>query len=75
VSLVNLIMEREVVRELLQSALNEQSLERELRALLEDDAYRQRMGDAYRELWSRLGSGDASEKAAAAVFGLGSARP
>jgi lipid-A-disaccharide synthase len=70
VSLVNLIMGREVVKELLQSALNEAALAQELKALLEDDAYRERMGEAYRELWDRLGSGDASEKAAAAVLSL-----
>jgi lipid-A-disaccharide synthase len=70
VSLVNLIMGREVVKELLQSALNEAALAQELKALLEDDAYRERMGEAYRELWDHLGSGDASEKAAAAVLSL-----
>jgi lipid-A-disaccharide synthase len=68
VSLVNLIMDREVVKELLQNDLNEKALERELKALLEDEAYREKMHGSYRELWHRLGSGDASEKAAAAVL-------
>ena len=70
VSLVNLIMGREVVKELLQSALNEGALEQELRALLENDTYREGMATAYQALWTLLGGSDASERAASVVFGL-----
>ena len=68
VSLVNLIMDGEVVKELLQNGLNEHALERELKALLEDESYREKMHASYRALWQCLGSGDASERAAAAVL-------
>ena len=70
VSLVNLIMGREVVKELLQKGLNEQSLALELKALLEDESYREQMHKAYQELWKGLGNGNASEKAAEAVLSM-----
>lgn len=69
ISLVNLIMGREVVRELIQGAMNERSLESELRSLLEDERRRERMAEDYAALWRKLeAGGSASEKAAAAVM-------
>ena len=68
VSLVNLIMGREVVKELLQDGLNEQALATELQALLGDENYREQMHNAYIALWDGLGNGNASEKAATAVL-------
>jgi lipid-A-disaccharide synthase len=63
-------MNREVVKELLQNDLNEQALQQELKALLEDESYREKMHEAYQSLWQGLGNGNASEKAAAAVLEL-----
>ncbi len=69
ISLVNLIMGREVVKELIQTGMNEKTLEAELRKLLEDDAYRDRMEEDYRALWQALESGgSASARTAAAVI-------
>lgn len=69
ISLVNLIMQREVVKELIQGAMNEKALEKELRSLLKDDTYRERMSADYSELWRQLkGRGDASALAAAEVM-------
>jgi lipid-A-disaccharide synthase len=71
ISLVNLIMGKEVVREMIQNGLNESALEKELHALLEDDAYRQRMREDYEALWKKLESGgSASQLAAADVIGV-----
>ena len=75
VSLVNLIMGREVVRELLQDDLNERALAAELKALLEDEPYRAAMAGAYHQLWDRLGSGDASRQAAEAVVARATGKP
>lgn len=72
ISLVNLVMAKEVVKELIQGDMNEAALRKELKALLEDEAYRGSINDAYRELRTRLGSGNASGRAADAIqFMLG----
>lgn len=68
ISLVNLIMDREVVRELIQQELNEASLRAELERLLHDDAYRQRMLDDLRVLREKLGGPGASARTAALVW-------
>lgn len=71
ISLVNLIMGKEVVKELIQGGLNELALETELRALLQDEDYRQRMRADYDALWRKLESGQsASHLAAAEVIGV-----
>jgi lipid-A-disaccharide synthase len=67
ISLVNLIMDKPVVKELIQHELNETNLKHELERLLFDEAYIARMKDDYAQLKSRLGSLPASENAAAAV--------
>lgn len=69
ISLVNLVMEREVVKELIQGEMNETALAKELGRLLGDEPYRARMSAAYSELRERLGSGGASEKAAGIITG------
>ncbi len=69
ISLVNLIMGREVVRELIQSDLNENALYEALRPLLYDNARRRQMVEDYKALWALLeDGGSASEKAAAAIM-------
>jgi lipid-A-disaccharide synthase len=68
ISLVNLIMDREVVKELIQDDLNERSLKEELRNLLEPGPYRERMLNEFSALRKALGGSGASEKVANAVW-------
>jgi len=67
ISLVNLIMDREVVTELIQGELNPVRLETELRKILSGDA-REKMLLDYEELRSRLGGSGASAKAAGVIL-------
>ena len=72
ISLVNLIMEREVVRELIQDDMNAENLVGELRSLLYDPARRERLAADYSELQTLLAAGGlASEAAAAKIVALG----
>jgi lipid-A-disaccharide synthase len=64
ISLVNLIMDREVVTELIQHDLNTKNLVRELHALLHDEARAARLKEDYRQLNEVLGNSGASEKTA-----------
>jgi lipid-A-disaccharide synthase len=68
ISLVNLIMDREVVRELIQSDLTVDSLSAELQRLLDDGPYRERMVGDLHDLQQRLGGPGASAKVASAVW-------
>lgn len=70
ISLVNLIMDKPVIKELIQGELNEQNLQGELSKLLHDEAYKTQMRKDYAELWQKLGEGHASEKAAAEIIAL-----
>jgi len=63
ISLVNLIMDREVVKELIQHFLTRENLVRELKKLFEP-ARREEMKREYNELKSRLGGSGASERTA-----------
>lgn len=65
ISLVNLIMGREVVKELLMQKLNRRNLQAELAALLEQDGVRERMLSDYEEVNRRLGTSGASRRFAA----------
>jgi len=65
ISLVNLIMEKEVVRELIQDELNEQELVAELAAILEGGVKRETLLKQYFELQSLVGGAGASERAGA----------
>ncbi len=67
ISLVNLIMDREVVTELIQTGFNKKRLKTELDRILLDDKSREAMLDDYRELRLKLGSEGASDRAAAIV--------
>jgi lipid-A-disaccharide synthase len=64
VSLVNLILGRESVRELLQYDFTPDNLAAELQRLLFDPETRQRMAADYTELRNRLGNEGASQRAA-----------
>lgn len=67
ISLVNLIMDKQVVKELIQNELNENSLSNELNLLLNDTDYRKRMSDHFDELRSLLGGSGASARAASVI--------
>ncbi|SFW46015.1 lipid-A-disaccharide synthase [Chitinophaga sancti] len=67
ISLVNLVMDKPVVKELIQHDLTEANLLRELTLLLEDDVTRQRIKEEYGLLWSKLGEKKASRRAAAVI--------
>jgi len=64
ISLVNLIMDKEVVRELIQGELNEKLLKDELGKLLLDEDYRKQMKTTFESLINKLGGGGASAKTA-----------
>lgn len=65
ISLVNLIMNRPVVKELIQDEMNAENVQAELERLLNDATVYNRMRQDYAELWSVLSAGgNASEKAA-----------
>lgn len=67
ISLVNLIMQKEVVKELIQNDLNQFALEREL-GLLFEPGNRQRVISEYSELKHKLGGKGASALAAKLMF-------
>jgi len=67
ISLVNLIMDEEVVTELIQDKFNKKNLKKELSKLL-DDKYRISLFDKYDELETKLGGIGASEKTAKLIL-------
>lgn len=67
ISLVNLVMEKEVVKELIQNDFNEENLVKELERLLMDAKRQRQLLDDLDSLKERLGNSGASEKAAAVV--------
>lgn len=70
ISLVNLILDRMLVKELIQQDMNEQSLVAEMKLLLEDEGYRNNMLKGFDELIQLLGSVGASAKAAQKMYNL-----
>lgn len=68
ISLVNLIMDREVVRELIQGDCNSEGIQEELSKLLNDQTYRSALMKNYDELETILGGGGASDKVAESVL-------
>ncbi len=68
IGLANLIMGREVVTELIQSDLNEERLEKELRALIGNGDRRNAILKDLEQLRQRLGGPGASRKVAMAVW-------
>lgn len=67
ISLVNLIMDEEVVTELIQDKFNPKNLKKELSKLL-DDNYKQALLEKYDQLETKLGGIGASEKTAKFVI-------
>ena len=68
ISLVNLIMDRELVRELIQGELTTKNLKTELDLLLKDLAKQAALSTGYEELKEKLGGGGASAKTAELVL-------
>ena len=68
VSLVNLNMQQEVVRELIQKDMNPATLEQEVHRLLYDGHYIKKMHEAYQHLRSLLGGRGASKKIARVMY-------
>ncbi len=67
ISLVNLIMDREVVTELIQGDLNKKRLKKELELILDEDK-RIKLFIDYYDLEKKLGGKGASDKAAKLIF-------
>ncbi len=68
VSLVNIILGREVVKELLQVNFKKKKLVAEMNCILNDAAYNQRILDDYSELMQKLGNPGASRHAAEKIW-------
>jgi lipid-A-disaccharide synthase len=64
ISLVNLIMDKEVVKELIQEDCSPEIIAKELKKLLNDQAYRTQMLENYEELGRITGKAGASNRAA-----------
>ena len=68
IGLANLIMNKEVVKELIQHELTTNNLQKELSKILNDENYRKRINEDYQALSVLLSlGGDASEHAATAI--------
>lgn len=70
ISLVNLILNKPVVKEMIQGRLSEKNLRTELNRLLSDEEYRNRMIEAYSELEKKLGGSGASKRTAQIMLEL-----
>jgi lipid-A-disaccharide synthase len=68
ISLVNLIMDKSVITELIQQDLNETQLKAELDKILSNSPYQKQMLDDYSQLWHLLGDSNASENAAREII-------
>jgi len=66
--LVNLVMDKEVVKELIQNDLTEENIVKELDSLLHDGDRQRQLLEDYDELKDRLGNVGASEKAATVII-------
>ena len=64
ISLVNIIMDKEIVKELIQNNFNEQNLTLELNKLLNDKSYRSEVLSNFALLQQKLGGSGASKKTA-----------
>lgn len=68
ISLVNLIMDREVVKELIQNECRPDTIRAELERLLQDEAYIAQLKSDYDLLEQKLGGGGASQKVAQSLL-------
>ena len=67
ISLVNLVMDKEVVKEMIQGEMTEENIVKELELLLHNSKRQRKLLEDYEELKDRLGSAGASEKAAEVI--------
>jgi lipid-A-disaccharide synthase len=70
ISLVNLIMDKPVVTELIQNDLTPENLKTALHRLLNDAAYKAELKKDYDTLWHKLGEKPASENAAREIIAV-----
>jgi lipid-A-disaccharide synthase len=70
ISLVNLIMDREIVKELIQDELNTKNLVQELKHIVYDRKRMEQLQSDYRELKEKLGDKGASRRAADLILNL-----
>lgn len=70
ISLVNLILNKPAVTELIQNDLNETRLKKELNDLLNNTERKEALQSDYTRLWEILGGGKASEKAATEIINM-----
>lgn len=68
ISLVNLVVDKFVVKELIQQYCNPKSISNELDLILNDEAYRSQMLDNYDELNEHLGGAGASARFAKMIY-------
>lgn len=68
IGLVNLVMDREVIKELIQADLNRKSLAQELNLLLHDESRRTQLKKDYEQLWNELGGSGASMNVAKMII-------
>ena len=68
ISLVNLIMEKELVKELIQDELNKENLKKELYKLLNNKAHREKLIAEYKLLKEKLGGSGASAQTASLMW-------
>jgi lipid-A-disaccharide synthase len=71
ISLVNLIADKTVVRELFGQYFSEKQIREELRLLIEDESYRNAMINEYERIIQMLGEPGASKRAAQAIYPRG----
>ena len=70
VSLVNLIADSEVVKELVAADYSEENVRREIVAIISDGPQRNAMKEGYAEVWRRLGKESAPDNAARQIVKL-----
>lgn len=68
ISLVNLILDKEAVKELIQSDFNKENVAQELKALLNDAARKDKMNADYKALHKVLGGSGASQRTASLML-------
>ena len=68
ISMVNIVLDRLVVKELIEGALNEKQLKHELNLILSDTANRERIIKDYDELEQKLGGAGASKRTAELMY-------
>jgi len=68
ISLVNLIMDEEVVKELIQDECTSKNISEELDRLIKDESYRSQLLEKYNQLELILGGGGASKKVAQSLL-------